>query len=146
MKNNNIDLNKEILQNDGILNDKETFKQYSEDIANNIHNKEVLYDEYKSIMMNIGSGRVVKTKQLDLILSDLEDKLGITSFKSLPEQFKYIRNFSAVNKVKSLSRAIRRGKVSITGELIPKRPFNNRKNRKNNELKKREYFNARFLQ
>lgn len=40
----------------------------------------------------------------------------------------YLRTYGAVNKFRSIRRAIRRGHVSIDGFLFPKRPFNNRAN------------------
>lgn len=48
----------------------------------------------------------------------------------MQENFKngtlYLMNFMGVNKYKSIRRAIRRGHVSMFGDLYPKRPFNNR--------------------
>lgn len=38
----------------------------------------------------------------------------------------YLMNFMGVSKYKSIRRAIRRGHVSIFGDLYPKRPYNNR--------------------
>lgn len=37
----------------------------------------------------------------------------------------HLRDFSGVHKFKSIRRAIRRGHVSIFGEVYPKRPFKN---------------------
>lgn len=39
----------------------------------------------------------------------------------------YLRDYSGVKKFKSIRRAIRRGHVSIYGDVYPKRPFNNKK-------------------
>ena len=56
--------------------------------------------------------------------------------------------FAAAKKVKSIRRSIKRGKISMTGMLFPKRPFNNRANtskrkgvhsRVMNEQKKKAY-------
>lgn len=50
-----------------------------------------------------------------------------------------LRLFEAVRKFKSVRRAIRRGHVSPIGEILPRRPFNNRKPTKGryiNESKK----------
>lgn len=53
------------------------------------------------------------------------------------------RNYSIVNKFKSVRRAIRRGHVDLfTGCIYPSRPFNNKKptkGRETNELKKQIY-------
>ncbi len=67
----------------------------------------------------------------------------------------HLGTFFAVNKVKSIKRAIRRGRVSMDGQIYPKRPFNNRANtserpgvhsRVMNELRKDIYgqFKGRF--
>lgn len=39
----------------------------------------------------------------------------------------HLRDYSGVKKFKSIRRAIRRGHVSIYGDVYPKRPFNNKK-------------------
>lgn len=41
--------------------------------------------------------------------------------------FLSLRNFIAVQRFRSVRRAIRRGHVSIYGDIYPRRPFNNRK-------------------
>lgn len=51
----------------------------------------------------------------------------------------FLRNYSGVGLFKSIRRAIRRGHVSMFGDIYPKRPFNNRKNKKLNEDKKGIY-------
>lgn len=68
----------------------------------------------------------------------------------------YLRliNYGIVGKYKSVRRAIRRGRATIEGLIIPKRPFNNRGNssnrvthsRKHNELKKSIYGQYRQYQ
>lgn len=40
----------------------------------------------------------------------------------------YLGTYNAVNKVRSIRRAMRRGRISIDGQIYPKRPFNNRAN------------------
>lgn len=58
--------------------------------------------------------------------------------KKLLEDFNkgviYLRNFSGVRMFKSIRRAIRRGHVSIFGDIYPKRPFNNRKRNKRGDI------------
>lgn len=53
------------------------------------------------------------------------------------------QNYNAVGKVRSVRRAIKRGRVDLySGVMFPKRPFNNgkaTKGREINELKKRIY-------
>lgn len=53
----------------------------------------------------------------------------------------HLRTFEAVNKFKSVRRAIKRGHVSLDGFIYPKRPFNNAKHGKNslNDRKKKIY-------
>lgn len=59
-----------------------------------------------------------------------------------------LKTFEAVNKFKSVRRAIRRGLVSPYGEIYPKRPFNNAKHkgRSLNDTKKRIYEQLKHMQ
>lgn len=59
-----------------------------------------------------------------------------------------LRTFTAARHIKSFGRAFRRGHITNYGEILPKRPFHNRKNtskrkghhsRAFNEFKKRLY-------
>ena len=50
----------------------------------------------------------------------------------------HLRNFEAVKRFRSIRRAIRRGHISIFGDIYPNRPFNNRAT-KFNEQRKRIY-------
>lgn len=66
-------------------------------------------------------------------LEQFEEKVKEVSAhnkKQMQENFKngtlYLMNFMGVNKYKSIRRAIKRGHVSMFGDLYPKRPFNNR--------------------
>lgn len=55
----------------------------------------------------------------------------------------YLENYNCVSKFKSVRRAIRRGHMTITGIVAPRRPFNNRKptrGRELNEFKKKMYY------
>lgn len=47
-----------------------------------------------------------------------------------------LKLFEAVRKFKSVKRAIRRGNVSPIGEILPRRPFNNRKPTKGRQFNK----------
>lgn len=53
----------------------------------------------------------------------------------------HLRDYSGVRKFKSIRRAIRKGYVSLFGEIYPKRPFKNIKSKKGNitYMKKRYY-------
>ena len=55
------------------------------------------------------------------------------------EELQQFLTFEAVSKVKSINRAIRRGHVSPIGIMYPKRPFNNRKNKPLEAVKKNIY-------
>lgn len=44
--------------------------------------------------------------------------------------------YNAVNKFRSIRRAIRKGHVTSWGEVIPKRPFNNSKRTKGRKIQK----------
>lgn len=66
--------------------------------------------------------------------------------KNTEMEEKRLITFEGVKKFKSIKRAIRKGLVTGYGTLIPKRPFNNRKNtskygnsRETNEYKKQMY-------
>ena len=50
-----------------------------------------------------------------------------------------IFTFNGVSKYKSIRRAIRRGHVSPIGMIYPNRPFNNRKNKPLETLKRKIY-------
>lgn len=59
-----------------------------------------------------------------------------------------LQDFSCVSRVRSVVRAFKRGHITKYGMIIPKKPFNNRKNtssrkgvhsRATNEMKKRLY-------
>lgn len=91
----------------------------------------------------------------------MEDKLlSLEEFKSKLEERKqkmiedakngklFFADYSSVSLFKSVRRAIRRGHMTIFGEVAPKRPFNNRANTSSrrgvhsrvlNEEKKRIY-------
>ena len=70
---------------------------------------------------------------------------AIANYNKVIEDFKkgilHLRDYSGVRKFKSIRRAIRRGHVSIFGEVYPKRPFTNIKSKKGNitYMKKRLY-------
>ena len=88
-------------------------------------------------------------KSFTPLLSEEVFKERLTEFKDSIEKYKereqekideFIKNgtlcltdFSGVKKFKSIRRAIRRGHVSIYGQIYPKRPF---KNTKNNRYKR----------
>ena len=67
----------------------------------------------------------------------------------------HLRTYDAVHKFKSIRRSIKRGNVSLDGVIFPKRPFNNRPNKKKkknhhsrviNERKKMIYGQIKYRQ
>ena len=91
----------------------------------------------------------MEEKNFTPLLSEEAFKERLTKFKDDIEKYKereqekldeFMKNrtlcltdFSGVKKFKSIRRAIRRGHVSIYGQIYPKRPF---KNTKNNRYKR----------
>lgn len=58
----------------------------------------------------------------------------------------YLHNFSGISKFKSIRRAIRRGHISFKGIIYPKRPFNNRKNKPLEAVKRNIYHGIKQAQ
>ena len=91
----------------------------------------------------------MEEKNFTPLLSEVAFKEKLTEFKDGIEEYKKreqkkideftkngtlcLTDFSGVKKFKSIRRAIRRGHVSIYGQIYPKRPF---KNTKNNRYKR----------
>ena len=46
----------------------------------------------------------------------------------------YLRQFSGISKCRSIRRAIKRGHISMFGDMYPKRPFNNRQRNKKGDV------------
>lgn len=98
---------------------------------------------------NIKNTIIKDDKSFTPLLSEEAFKERLTEFKDYIEKYKereqekideFMKNetlcltdFSGVKKFKSIRRAIRRGHVSIYGQIYPKRPF---KNTKNNRYKR----------
>lgn len=73
-------------------------------------------------------------EQNPMQLEEFKDKIAEVAEanrKKVYEDFNkgtlYLRSYIGVSKYKSIRRAIRRGHVSIWGDIYPKRPYNNRK-------------------
>ena len=70
---------------------------------------------------------------------------AVANYQKVIDDFEHgilhLRDYSGVKKFKSIRRAIRRGHVSIFGEVYPKRPFKNITSKKGNVTyrKKRLY-------
>lgn len=73
-------------------------------------------------------------EQNPMQLEEFKDKIAEVAEanrKKVYEDFNkgtlYLRSYIGVSKYKSIRRAIRRGHVSIWGDIYPRRPYNNRK-------------------
>lgn len=76
----------------------------------------------------------MEEKKQQTLMSEEEFKKNIKKVAEANKQQLYddfskgilhLRDYSGVNKFKSIRRAIRRGHISIFGEIYPKRPFKN---------------------
>lgn len=70
-------------------------------------------------------------------------------YEDLNNSILHLVDYSGVRKFKSIRRAIKRGHVSIFGDIYPKRPYNNRKRNKQGDItyerrKIYEQFRKRF--
>ena len=84
------------------------------------------------------------------LMSEEEFKEYIDSNKeeAFRKGFLTLKDYFCVHKFKSVRRAIKRGHISLLGDIYPRKPYNNRKNtskrpgvhsRTLNELKRRIY-------
>ena len=60
-------------------------------------------------------------------IKEVAEANRVQVWKDLESGILHLRNYSGVSKFKSIRRAIKRGHVSIWGDVYPRRPFNNRK-------------------
>jgi hypothetical protein len=73
-------------------------------------------------------------EQTPMSQEEFEDKLksvAEANRRKMVEDFEkgtlFLRNYAAVSKYRSVRRAIKRGHVSMWGDIYPRRPYNNRK-------------------
>ena len=71
-------------------------------------------------------------------IEEVADNNRKQMIKNFKEGVLYLRSFMGVSKYKSIRRAIRRGNVSIFGDLYPRRPYNNR-GTKDSKVKRQIY-------
>lgn len=104
-------------------------------------------DDRKLIMEDL---KEAEKKELTKPISEEEfekqiHQAAINNYNQVIEDFNkgilHLRDYSGVKKFKSIRRAIKRGHVSIFGDVYPKRPFKNIKSKKGNVTynKKRLY-------
>lgn len=55
-------------------------------------------------------------------------------YEDLSNGILHLISYNGVYKFKSIKRAIRRGHISIFGDIYPRRPFNNRKRNKKGDI------------
>jgi hypothetical protein len=92
----------------------------------------------------------IKNKELVAPISEEEFKekiheAALQNRKVVEEDFErgilHLRDYSGVRRFKSIRRAIRRGHVSIYGDVFPKRPFKNIKTKPGNiTYRKRRFY------
>lgn len=87
----------------------------------------------------LNEGKFGKPINLEDFKKYLEET-RIDPYKQFEKGILSLVNYQGVKRFKSIRRAIRRGHVSIYGEIYPKRPF---KNTKNNKLKRSIYAQLR---
>ena len=96
---------------------------------------EAKYPDYKDNQItNVVVDPLEQNENIETRRINNLQKQGIDAFK--PHKLIY---FDGVKKHKSVWRAMRRGHTSVVGEEFPNRPFNNRKNKAANEVKKQIY-------
>lgn len=95
-------------------------------------------------------------EQTPVSIEEFEEKIQDVSnynrnklYEDLNNRILHLVDYSGVRKFKSIRRAIKRGHVSIFGDIYPKRPYNNRKRNKQGDItyerrKIYEQFRKRF--
>lgn len=83
---------------------------------------------------NILEQNPVTEEEFNTKIHDIAEHNKNKVLEDLNEGIIYLRDFNGVKKFKSIRRAIRRGNVSVFGDSYPKRPFNNRKRNKENDV------------
>lgn len=73
-----------------------------------------------------GSNNLMPQEEFEDKIKDVAESNRKQMIKNFQSGTLYLHSLLGVQKYKSVRRAIRRGHVSIFGDLYPKRPFNNR--------------------
>ena len=105
-------------------NKKLTLQTGEEALENVLREEPLLEEQKKELTQPIPEEEF--TKQIH--------QAAINNYNKVIEDFEngnlFLRDYSGVKKFKSIRRAIRRGHVSIFGDVYPKRPFKNIKTTK----------------
>ncbi len=72
-------------------------------------------------------GKPMQQDEFEAKLHEMAEANRIKMAEDFEKGVLFLRGFAAVSKYKSVRRAIRRGHVSIWGDIYPRRPYNNRK-------------------
>lgn len=67
----------------------------------------------------------VSQEEFEKKIKDIIEHNKNTLIEDFEKGVLHLRDYSGVRKFKSIRRAIRRGHISIFGEIYPKRPFKN---------------------
>lgn len=104
-----------------------------------------IMEEKKSILTEPLSEEEFKNKAQELAMQ--RHLARIADFKE--HGTLSLRTFEGISKYRSIRRAIKRGNVSLYGDIYPKRPFSNRKRNKGtatyNRRKVHEQFRAQAI-
>ena len=107
--------------------------------------KEKWHKEYVEDAVIVDDEEDISVKERPKKLYKQGRKLNITD-NLIPNEMgsKYnLIYFEGTKKYRSVFRAMRRGRVEDTGDVYPKRPFNNRKNKPLEDIKRNIYFNLK---
>lgn len=73
------------------------------------------------------NNKLMPQEEFEEKVKDIAESNRKQMIKNFQKGTLYLHSFIGVSKYKSIRRAIKRGHVSIFGDVYPKRPFNNRK-------------------
>lgn len=76
----------------------------------------------------------VSQEEFESKIHEVAEANKLKLFEDFFKGILHLRDFTGVSKFKSIRRAIKRGHASIFGDIYPKRPFNNRKRNKENDV------------
>lgn len=71
------------------------------------------------------SVNLISQEEFEKKIKDVIEHNKNTLIEDFEKGVLHLRDYSGVRKFKSIRRAIRRGHISIFGEIYPKRPFKN---------------------
>jgi hypothetical protein len=84
-------------------------------------------------------GKPMSQEEFEEKIRDVAEANRQQVYRDLENGILHLRDYSGVAKFKSIRRAIKRGHVSIWGDVYPRRPFNNRKSNPQRDRLRRIY-------